>query len=115
MEVLIRIGMQVVVTVFGGPPKQALLGARLSQESEHELEHATGRIRAMGEVPMVSRHDTEHAQPIERHTENNRLPCDSGPERREAGQMSQQKRKDRRIDDVVKVALERSRHFGDRP
>ena len=87
--------------MLGGPPQHALLRRRLRKHREHELEYAAGRIGAMREVAMVAGADTEHAQPIERYANRDRLPRDAGPERRDAGEVHQHEWDRRRIDDVA--------------
>jgi hypothetical protein len=107
--------MQVVMPVHGSPPKQALLRARLGQDSENELECAAGRERAMREVPVVSRHDAEHAQQVQRRAKHKGLPRDSGPDRCEAGQVSRHKWNGRWIHEIGMFAFEGARHVGAYP
>ena len=83
------IGMQMMMPVLGRPPQNALLGAALSERRKDELKQSAGGVGPMREVPMIARTDREHAQPIDRYTENGRLPCNAGPECRGASQMDQ--------------------------
>jgi hypothetical protein len=50
-----RVGMQVVVPVFGSPSQHALLGAALSEEGKNELENTTCRKRSVREIAMATR------------------------------------------------------------
>ena len=84
VHILIRVGIPVVMPMLARPPYQALLRTRLRPEAENELNHSASRIRSVGEVPMISCNDTEHAQPIEGHTDCERLPADPRPNRHEA-------------------------------
>ena len=84
MHVLLRIRMQMMVPVFRGPPQNTLLGAALSEERKDELKEPARRIGPVREIPMISRPDPEHAQPVQRNADCNRLPCDACPERSNA-------------------------------
>ena len=87
MHVLQAIGVQVVMTMLGGPPQNAFLRARLGQKREDELKRPAGRIGAMREIPVVPGADRKDAQPIKRCAKCNGLPGDAGPDSREAGEM----------------------------
>src|SRR5215510_7616435 len=101
VDVALGVGVQVVMTVLGGPPQHALLGRALRQQGENELEGAAGREGAMREVTMIAGPDGEDAQPIEHETNGNRLPGDAGPDRRRAGEMHQHEGDGGGIDDVA--------------
>jgi hypothetical protein len=60
MHISVSVGMQMMVSVFGRPPQNALLGAALSERRKDELKQPAGRVGSMREVPMVSRADCEH-------------------------------------------------------
>src|SRR5215211_1218074 len=93
--------MQMMMPVFGGPPQNALLRAALSEKCQDELKQPAGGVGPMREIPMIPCPDREHAQPIQRDADRNRLPGDTGPERGNAAQVDQYERKGGRIDDVV--------------
>src|ERR1700692_3944118 len=112
MHVLFGIGMQMLVRVFCRPPQDALLGGTLSEHCKNELKRPAGRVGSVREVPMVTRADCEHAQPIEAPANWDALPSDPGPDHRDAAQMYQYEWKSGRVDDVImlanNVAIERN-------
>src|SRR5690242_262399 len=59
MRVLRGVGMEVVRPVLGGPPKDALLAARLRQKRQQKLEHTPGRVGAVRKESMIARCDRE--------------------------------------------------------
>ena len=101
MDILQRIGLQVMLAMLGGPPQNAFLRARLGKEGECELKCPAGRVGAVRKVPVVTSADREDAQPIHRRAQCQRLPCDARPDRRDAGDMHQREGKGRGVDDIV--------------
>src|SRR5205085_8051382 len=65
------------------------------------LEGAAGRERTMREIAMIAGADGEHAQPIERDADRDRLPGDAGPDRGHTGEMHQHERDGGWINDVA--------------
>ena len=55
----------------------------------------------MREIPVISRADREHAQPVQRHADRDRLPGDAGPDRGEAAEVHSDEGQGGRIHDVV--------------
>ncbi len=106
MDVAPGVGMEVVVAVLRSPPQHALLGAALGDERQDELERSAGRIGLVRKQPVIARADGEDAQPIEADTQRHGLPGDARPDRREAGQVYQDERKRRGIDDVVVFGID---------
>src|SRR3954452_431553 len=93
--------MQMMMPVFGGPPQNALLRTALSEKCQDELKQSAGGVGPMRKIPVIPCPDREHAEPIQRDADRNRLPGDAGPERGRAAQVDQYERKDGRINDVV--------------
>src|SRR5262245_43669091 len=112
MHVVLGIRMQMVMAMLGRPPQHALLQRALRQHREHELERPAGRIGAMREVAVVSGPDGEDARPVEHDTDDEGVPGDAGPDRRETRQVDKHEWDRRRIDDVVMFAVVVVRHAG---
>ena len=64
MEVIVSVGVQVMVAVFGGPPEDALLSGRLRQKCQRKLEAATSTVGSVREISMITRSDRENAKPV---------------------------------------------------
>jgi hypothetical protein len=101
MHIVRRIRVQVMMAMFGSPPKHAFLRAALGQEGKDELEYPARRISPMREVPMISGSDRKHAQPVQSDANCSGLPRDARPDRRDASRVDQYERQDLRIHDVV--------------
>jgi len=59
----------------------------------------------MRKVSVVARANGKNSQPIEHDTDRDGQPGDSGPDRRNAGQMHQHERNCRRIHDVIMLVV----------
>jgi hypothetical protein len=77
----------------------------LRQNSEQELEGPAGLESAVGEIAMVAGTDAEHAQHIQRDTQDHGLSGHSGPHRSAAREMGQQERDGGWIDDVLVLVV----------
>src|SRR5579859_5761003 len=80
MDILVRIGVLVVVTMMGGPPKRPLLSAGGAPEAHDELEEPAGLVGAMGEVTVVDTRDGEHAEVVHENAHGDGRPADAGQE-----------------------------------
>src|SRR5882757_4988242 len=98
--------MQMMMPVFGGPPQNALLRTALSEKCQDELKQSAGGVGPVRKVPVIPRPDREHAEPIKRDANRNRLPGDAGPERGRAAQVDQHERNSGRIDDVIMSVID---------
>ena len=77
MHVVRRIRMQVVMTVLGRPPQDALLSARLSEKRQKKLEYSTGLIGYVREIAVVASADGKDAQPVEDQAHRDCLPSNA--------------------------------------
>src|SRR5438477_4555338 len=105
MDVLFGIGMQMVMPVFGSPPEDALLCARLGKKCQDKLKYATGGVGPVREVSMIPRPDCKKAQPVEHNADGQRLPRDARPDCREAEQMHHDEGNRGRIDDIFVILV----------
>ena len=80
MDILVRIGVLVVVTVMGGPPERPLLPTGGAPEAHNELEEPAGLIGAVGEVTVVDTRDGEHAEVVHEDAHGDGRPADAGQE-----------------------------------
>jgi hypothetical protein len=64
MRVLFGIRMQMMVSMFRGPPEHAFLRGALREECKDELKYPACRVGSMREVPMIATGYRKHAQPI---------------------------------------------------
>ena len=90
-----------MMTVHGGPPENAALRRRLTQECDHELKHPARLVGSMTEIPMVSRSDRPHTDDVEYDRNDERLDGNPGPYRGQAHEVGQDEGNRRRIYDVV--------------
>jgi hypothetical protein len=56
--------MQMMMSMFRGPPQYAFLSGALREEGESELKYPACRIGSMREVPMIPASYRKHPQPI---------------------------------------------------
>ena len=82
--------MQMMVSVFRGPPQYAFLREALREKCKDELKYPACRIGPMREVAMIAGADCENAQPVEREAKRTRSPGDAGPDGGKAGEMNAQ-------------------------
>ena len=100
VNVLRRVGMQVMLPMLGRPPQRAPLGGRLRKKGQRELERPAGFIGAMGEVAVIAGADGEDPEPVQADADRQSRPAHSGPDGAEAGQVRQGERNRRRINNV---------------
>src|ERR1041385_1439895 len=95
--------MEMVVTVLGRPPENALLGSALREKCEDELESPVRRVGTVGEIPVVAGTYPKDPEPVECHPEHDRLQGHARPEGGETAQVNEQERYGRWIENVVVV------------
>ena len=105
VNVVLRVGMDVVVAVLGRPPQHALLGGALREAGEDELECPTRGEGAVRKIAMVGRADGEDPHGIEREADPQRGGAHARPDGGETGEVDQHERNGGGVEDVVVIVV----------
>src|SRR4051812_23200615 len=93
--------MQMMMPVLRSPPEDALLRGALCQERKDELKRTARRVSAVRKIAMVAGPDREDAQPVQGHTNCERLPGHARPYRRKTCDVDQDEWDRGRVNDIV--------------